>query len=294
MRPVVSMSSSVSIPRRSTEPRSYTVASHALVEARAATIDALRDPQPLPAAPVLPARFLRHCDEQTVVGMHAVLQAAAAHPPVGGFAGHGVVAASCQQGRITAARSLVRLRDEGPATVSTQIVPQASLHSIAGAVSVGLGMHGPHLGVSGGPDALPEGIVAAISLLEGCGDDLPGVWVIVSEWMDEPALAADGSLQGDPVCRALALSLTAADLDAALPLPTLSFRMPRRPQVAAFDGDQEPPRLEDFARALTLCAAGTAIVSWAFPSPWGGEVRVGVRPAAVRGLASGPGLREAA
>ena len=70
------------------------VASHALVEATLAEIPGLRD-QPVPeGVSALPPRFLRHCDEQTVVGMRAVLAAIAAHPePRPSFAGYGVVAA---------------------------------------------------------------------------------------------------------------------------------------------------------------------------------------------------------
>ena len=276
------------------ELRPFAVATHAVVEARAAEIDGLRDPEPVPGVPALPARFLRHCDEQTVVGMRAVLRAMAAHPHEGTHARHGIVAASCQAGRIAAARALVLFRDGGPLTVSPHIVPQASLHSIAGAVSVGLGMHGPHLGVSGGPDAIGEGIIAAVSLLEGCGDDLPGVWVVVSEWAAEPALGADGSVSDDPVCRALAFTLSATGHAAGLPVPTLAVRMPRGPQVACYGGASEPARFEDFARALAVCAEGGAIVSWAFSAPGGVEFRVCRRPASARMFSSSTGLREAA
>jgi hypothetical protein len=71
------------------------VASHALVEARLSAIAALRD-RPVPAgAPVLPPRFLRHCDEQTVVGMRAVLAAIAGHPaPRPAFDRYGVIGSS--------------------------------------------------------------------------------------------------------------------------------------------------------------------------------------------------------
>lgn len=280
------------------ELRPFAILTHAVVEARASEIAALRDPEPAPGVPALPARFLRHCDEQTVVGMHAVLRGMAAYPDGSTsertFARHGVVAASCQAGRVAAARALVMLRDGGPVTVSPHIVPQASLHSIAGAVSVGLGMHGPHLGVSGGPDAIGEGVIAATSLLEGCGDDLPGVWVVLSEWAAEPVLGADGAVTDDPICRAIAFALSAADVDADLPVPRLALRLPRGPQDPPRDGDCEPARFEDFARALAVCAEGGAIVSWAFSAPGGIEFRIGRRSAAARSGAIRSGLREAA
>lgn len=276
------------------EPRPLAVACHALVEARASEIEGLRDAAGEPGAPSLPARFLRHSDEQTVVGIHAVLRAAAVHPGPRSFDRHGVVAASCQPGRTAAARTLVLYRDGGPKTVSPHVVPQASLHSIAGAVSVGLAMHGPHLGVSGGPDALGEGILAAVALLAGAGDDLPGIWVIVSEWAVEPTLTPDGGLVGDPVCRGLAFALTAADGAFTATLPTLAVRMPRGPQIASLADEAEPGGLADFARALEMCAAGGALVSWAFTAPGGAEIRVGGRTAADDVGATRPSLREAA
>ncbi len=276
------------------EPRSFAVTTHAVVEARASAIDGLRDPCPKPGVPALPARFLRHCDEQTVVGMHAVLRALATHPREHSVAGHGVVAASCQAGRVAAARALVLYRDGGPVTVSPNIVPQASLHSIAGAVSVGLGMHGPHLGVSGGPDAVAEGILAAVSLLEGCGDDLPCVWAVFSEWATEPSLAVDGRVHGDPLCRAMALALSGIDEDATATTPTLTVRIPAGHEAIADADGGEAVRLDAFARAVVMCAEGEAIVSWAFSAPGGVEIRVGRRPAVQPALPSRSGLREAA
>lgn len=291
------MSIRISRVSQADEPQPFAIQTHAVVEARASEIDGLRDPEPAPGVPALPPRFLRHCDEQTVVGMHAVLRAMAASARDGHertCARHGVVAAACQAGRVAAARALVLLRDGGPVTVSPHIVPQASLHSIAGAVSVGLGMHGPHLGVSGGPDAIGEGIIAATSLLEGCGDDLPGVWVVLSEWAAEPVLGSDGSVTDDPVCRAIAFTLSAGAVPAGTSAPTLALRMPRGPQGPLRDGGCEPARFDDFARALAVCSEWGAIVSWAFSGPGGVEFRIGRRPAVARTGSAGTVLREAA
>ncbi len=52
------------------------VAVHATVACRAAGMGALRD-APVPGAPPLPPRFLRHADEHTVVGIRAVQEAMA-------------------------------------------------------------------------------------------------------------------------------------------------------------------------------------------------------------------------
>ena len=77
------------------------VGSHALVEAAFSEIAPLRTLPGPEGSPPLPPRFLRHCDEQTVVGMRAVLAAIAAHPePRPSYERYGVVAAPCRPGQI--------------------------------------------------------------------------------------------------------------------------------------------------------------------------------------------------
>ena len=66
-----------SIPNAEAVSAACGVASHALVEAPLAAITSLRDSSVPEGVPALPSRFLRHCDEQTVVGMRAVLAAIA-------------------------------------------------------------------------------------------------------------------------------------------------------------------------------------------------------------------------
>lgn len=249
------------------------VASHAFVQARLSEIPRWRD-QPGPdGAPALPPRFLRHCDEHTVVGIHAVLAAIAAHPaPRPAFCDHGVVAATCQAGRLQGAATLVLLRAQGPRHVSPHLVPQCSLHSLAGAVSVGLGMHGPNVGIGGGPDALAEGLIAAVSLVQpGGGADAAGTWLIVTEWDAEPAIDPSGVPHGDPLCRGLALALE-PHADAGL---VLSFHS--RPDdgraVGTADGSATD-QLGSFARALAMCATGGALVSWTVDGPGATEIRL--------------------
>jgi len=210
---------------------------------------------------------------------------------------HAVVAASCQIGRITAARTLAGLATGGGVSVSTHVVPQCSLHSVAGAVSVGLGMRGPHLGVGGGVDALSEGLVAAATIVRAAAvaGDPPCVWLVATEWEEEPALDGAGTPQGDPVCRGLALAIEPDGVDgdvtvggrraasgphrapsrttAANAIATLSLALGRTP------GHRQPVApaaggLVGFAQALDMCRDGTALVSWAVACPWGAEVRI--------------------
>jgi len=303
---------------RAEPPAACGITGHALVAARLSEIAALRD-QPAPTqAPPLPPRFLRHCDEHTVVGMHAVLRALAARGPVD-VSRHAVVAASCQLGRLTAAKTLANLATGGGVSVSPHIVPQCSLHSVAGAVSVGLGMRGPHLGVGGGVDSLAEGLFAAATMVQAsaAAGDPPCVWLVATEWEDEPALDDAGAPAGDPVCRGLALAIepdatdlvtdggsradTAGRLVAAARRAaaggtaslSLSLRFPEparlRVVMPAASG-----RLAEFARALDMCREGTALVSWALECPWGAEIRVSRRPADAGRAPQVARLREAA
>ena len=242
-------------------PEPCRIVAHALVEARLTEIPALRDAAVPAGGPPLPPRFLRHCDEQTVVGVHAVLRGlAATGRPLDTFARHAVVAAPCLPGRFMAAKSLAGLRQGGPVMVSTHVVPQGSLHSLAGAVSVGLGLRGPHVGVSGGPDALAEGLLTAVSLLHAnTTDETTGVWLVATAWDEEPPLDAEGTPLTDPLCRAVAVGLETGHA-AGL---TLSLEMP----AAAADGDftaigEPATALADFAAALTACRDhGSAWVS---------------------------------
>jgi hypothetical protein len=275
-----------SIPNAEATSAACGVASHALVEATLAEIPGLRD-QPVPeGVPALPSRYLRHCDEQTVVGIRAVLAAIAAHPePRPTFADYGVVAAPCQAGRIATAQSLAMLRTAGGVAVSPHIVPQCSLHSLAGAVSVALGMHGPNIGTSGGEHAVSEGLITSISLLAAnpaTGNSPPGIWLVVSGWSQEPLLDATGKpdcspvtdAQSRPICRAVAVALTA---DASVAVDTasdrqLSLHMPAAIRVARTTARQRGAADEilDFAKAL---AAGPA-ASWSHTCPWGAEIRL--------------------
>jgi len=279
---------------RSSEPVAPTagcrIAGHALVECPLSGIAALRN-RPAPAgAPPLPPRFLRHADEQTVVGIHAVLEVIAQAGRPRDLARHAVIAAPCQSGRLAAARTLGGLAAGGAGTVSPHIVPQCSLHSIAGAISVALGMHGAHLGVGGGPDALAEGLFAAATLVAGAGPATgSAAWLVATEWDEEPTLDAAGEALGDPLCRGLALELepTVSPSDGGLddwPL-SLAVRWPRK-------GEREPSSaghggLVAFARALAMCGAGGALASWTVACPWGAEIRVagGPRRAALRAAA---------
>lgn len=186
------------------------ILTHAAVEVRLSEVAALRDAPGPATAPALPKRFLRYCDEQTVVGMAAVLRAIDRLPaPRPSFERWGVLAASCQPGRIMGAAAVIGTRKSGSQGVSPHLVPQCSLHSQASAVSVALSMHGPNFGIGGGPEAFDEGLLAACSMVS------QPHWLILTAWDSEPSLDADGSPITDPVCRGLAVALLPGEIEDA-------------------------------------------------------------------------------
>ncbi len=252
---------------------------HGIVTADAAAIRALRDAPPPEGAPALPSRFLRHADEHTVVGVRAVMEAMAARPSdADRFERFAVVAAPCGAGRPASARTLVQLRAGGAVTVSPHVVPQCSLHAVAAAVSVGLGMHGPNVGVGGGPEALGEGILAALSLLDE--PDVDGCWLVLTAWDTEPALDDAGDAPSEALCRGVALAL---DRSATA---TLSLSLRRAPALAVVGADGPPDDgsrlLAEFASALGAAGrwrgpgAGRAGdcdgCLWTHRLRWGGRV----------------------
>jgi hypothetical protein len=274
-----------SIPNAEATSAACGVASHALVEATLAEIPGLRDQTVPEGAAALPPRYLRHCDEQTVVGIRAVLAAIAAYPePRPTFTDYGVVAAPCQAGRIATAQSLAMLRTAGGVAVSPHIVPQCSLHSLAGAVSVALGMHGPNLGSSGGEHAVSEGLFTSLSLL-AADPSLPGIWLVVSGWTQEPLLDASGKpidstpqhAPSEPICRALAVALTAnADAVADKGISRrLTLHMPATLRIAHPAAERLGAAAEILDFALGLAAGPAA--SWSHTCPWGAEIRLAPR-----------------
>ena len=202
-----------------------TIRGAAVVTARLSEVTTLAR-QPAPAGgPTIPPRFLRHADEQTVVGLHAVLQllaAAGGEPP--DLSRDAVIGASCRAGQPTAARTMVGLEQQGTVGVTPHVVPQCSLHSLASAVSVALGMHGPNIGVAGGPQAASEGLLAAATL----APTLPSsahLWLVVTGWDLQPELESDGTAFNDPTCRSLAVCLQPAEAHRHQPttVPTLQI-----------------------------------------------------------------------
>jgi hypothetical protein len=184
------------------------VKGHGLYRVSPSEIPALRRrPGPVPEGWVAPAAsLLRNSDEQTIAGLCAVFTAIKRMGwPQEHCQGWGVIAASRFLGRANLARALQSFLAEGVWGTSPHLIPHFALHSASGTISLGLGLHGPNLGVGGGLYASAEGFLTALTWLTS--GTVPGVWLVLSAW--SPELIPDRG-GGPPIateCQALAIAL---------------------------------------------------------------------------------------
>jgi hypothetical protein len=235
------------------------VLAHAGVRFAPAELPGLRQkPGPVPSEP-LPPGLLKHSDDQTVAGVAAVLQAIAA----GGlsstrFTEWGVLAAPRFLGRVMMANLIQRFAVEGAWGVTPHLIPHRSLHSLSGTVSQALKIHGPNLGIGGGPGAMMEILWTATAMLHG--DRLPGLWVVLTGWTPEPIVENGAALPDDARCTGMALALTAARPGWHGPRLRLS---PASQQRAIERGaNADGLSIESLQAALSVPDVRTATVVW--------------------------------
>jgi hypothetical protein len=180
------------------------VVAHAAVRATAEELPALRRSPGTLGGVVPPASLLRHADEQTVVGLAAVLRAVESGGlDPGAFGGWAVIAAPRLLGRPTFEAVFPQFLAEGAWGVSPHLIPNHSLHAPSGVISQVLKAHGPNLGLGGAPGRDAEALLAAAAFLEG--GSVPGAWVVLTGWRDERS-----EDEAPPSCEAMALALTAS------------------------------------------------------------------------------------
>jgi hypothetical protein len=179
-------------------------------------IPVLRKQPGPPHGEPLSASLLKHLDEQTLVGLGAVLHAIKDHGLAETvFTDWGILAAPRFLGRVSLAVALHRFQLEGAWGISPHLIPHHSLHALSGTISQALKVHGPNFGVGGGPHAADEGFLTTAALL--AGDRVPGVWLILTGHEPElvpenpaaPAANGNGKPAVLPSCAAVALALVA-------------------------------------------------------------------------------------
>jgi hypothetical protein len=218
-----------------------TLVASGTLQAGLETIAALRRQ---PGGPNLPPTLLKHSDEQTVVGLAAVLRATTSEGlRAEDFRLWGVVAAPCHLGRRAVADTFARVADLGSRGASPMVIPHRSLHSVSGTISQALGINGPNIGVGGGPGNLAEGLLTALTLLdEGC---LPGLWLVLTQWRPEPPL---GGEDASAICHALALALTPA----AAGRSGLLLRLLPAAEMSTLEESVSVPGIAELAEVFTL------------------------------------------
>ena len=155
-------------------------------------------------AECMPASFLKHADDQTVLALTTVLETIRQQGwQDRSFTNWGVLAAPNLFGRVSIAQTIQRFQAEGAWGVSPHLIPHQSLHAISGTISQALKIHGPNFGIGGGPNAGLDAFLLAPAMLP----DLPGLWLVLSgyesEWIPSPDAATPA-----PVCQGVALALT--------------------------------------------------------------------------------------
>ena len=170
--------------------------------------DERRRPGPMPQGwnPVQPS-LLRQADDQTVVSLAAVRGALGRlddREPAR-FELWGILAASRFLGRSGLVQAISGFRSEGVWSISPHLSPHATLHSPAGTLSLAMGIHGPNLGIGGGPGSGFEGLLTALTWVSSRA--VPGVWLVLSGWSPEYVPDQRGEPLEDCECHSLALVL---------------------------------------------------------------------------------------
>jgi hypothetical protein len=169
-------------------------------------ISAMRKSLPAWAPIGTPGHFLKHADEQTVLAVAAVDQAISSAGLVADdYRDWAIIAAPRYIGRLAGTATLARFTRGGGPAISPHVIPQHSLHSISGALSILLASRQPNVGVGGTNNSLGEGLLAALTFP---ATQCAGVWLVATAWEPEPRMDEQGQCINAPVCHASALGLT--------------------------------------------------------------------------------------
>jgi hypothetical protein len=215
----------------------------------------------------LSGHFLKHADEQTIVALRAIGRALERHDlDPRQMTNWGIVAAPRYIGRLAGAAILDRFARQGGSGVPPHAVAQNSLHSISGAASIALGLHGPNVGVGGGPWAIGDGLTAALSLFDA--QHVPGMWLLLTQFDPEPIPDEKGNPLNESVCHAVALALV-PDLVA----DSQVILRPGTPATRAAVARWPEPTVAEIATCIAAAEHGRTS-RWSCWLPWGGRVEL--------------------
>jgi hypothetical protein len=252
----------------------YGIKANAVVHWPLCSIGELRQHLGPPGGTPFPAAFLKPSDEQTVVGVAAVLEAIRRHTlSETDFADWGVVAAPRYFGRLNCSDCLYKFEVGGAWKAPPLFVAHRSLHAMSGTISQALQCRGPNFGVGGGGSAPAEGLLTALTLLQE--HRLPGLWLVLTECDPEPRPDRQGINTVPVVCHALALAFMPVTQDWRGPRLGLVDSATRREIGSSYGhrGD-ESVAFASLANFFEQGTAGAQLGTWTCSLKWGCELRL--------------------
>jgi len=245
-------------------------------------IPAMRKSVPAWAPPDTPGHFLKHADEQTVLAVAAVdrmiqtLGAGATR-----LRNWPIIAAPQFIGRLGGTAMLVRFARSGSPSISPHLIPQHSLHSISGALSILLGSHQPNFGIGGAAGSLVEGLLAALTCPVA---NAPGVIFVATAFDPEPQIDQTGQCTNSPAAYALALALALQPAAVSPRYGQILVETPGQEHYAARRAALEPPgpKLPDVVAGLQQVAQFGGQCSFRWPLTPAISVIMEARQAAMR------------
>jgi len=256
---------------------SLSVCGYASARADLATIATLRKAIPAWAPKDTPGHFLKHADEQTVVAVAALDNAINSRGrPIDDYRQWAIIAAPRFIGRMAGAAAFHRYSRGGGPTISPHLIPQHSLHSVSGAMSILLATHQPNFGIGGTSQSLAEGLLGALTFPQA---SCKGTWLLATGWDPEPQPDGTGNSAGEPVCYAAALALTTAATHESC--GTLRLMPAGNSNVGTLRCRWEE-HAGGLAHALVLASASATSCSFAWRLPFVGNIVLEVRSTAAQ------------
>jgi len=272
MNPILALSDQHSSSRGFTPTASAGVQAFSTLRLSIDEVQGLRKSIPTWAAADTPGHFFKYSDEQTIVAVQAVDRLIAEEAvDLDGGRDWGLIVAPRFIGRLAGAAIRDRFQQRGDQGVSPHTLPQHSLHSPSGALSILLGTRGPNAGIGGGPGSFAEGVLAALTLFDL--NTIPGVWFVATEWDPEPLPNAQGVCTTPAVCHAFCMLLRPAASRGLI--GQLALRVSKDgPAVATEHGPTKEIRVGQLIHALDIASQRSMSLGFEWQMPWGGRIEM--------------------